>query len=76
MYTQRYTHIYIYIYIDIYVIYIYTVELKITSLFFRGHFWVKFWDSRHSEQSKYTVFDEESEFQVKNKQILEPGGKK
>ena len=32
-------------------------------------------DSRHSQVAIYTVFDEESEFQVKNKQILDPGGK-
>ena len=32
-------------------------------------------DSRHVRQSKYTVLLEESDFQVKNKQILEPEGK-
>ena len=51
------------------------LTVKITSLLLRGHFWDKFWDSRHSEQSKCTVFDEESEFHVKNKRFLEPGGK-
>ena len=35
----------------------------------------KVWDPRHSQVAIYTVFDEESEFQVKNKQILDPGGK-
>ena len=29
-------------------------------------------DSRHVRQSKYTVLHEESDFQVKNKQILRP----
>ena len=33
-------------------------------------------DSRHSEQSKYTVFDEESDFRVKSKQLLRPEAKK
>ena len=34
--------------------------------------WIRIWDSRHSQVA---VFDEESEFQVENKQILDPGGK-
>ena len=37
---------------------------------FRGHFWVKVLGSRHSEQSMYSVFDEESETQVTNKQLF------
>ena len=40
-----------------------------------GGFWTSLRDSRHSQVAIYTVFDEESEFQVKNKQILDPGGK-
>ena len=36
---------------------------------------MKFLDSRHFQWSIYTVFDEESDFQVKNKQTLDPGGK-
>ena len=40
-----------------------------------GGFWTRIWDSRHSQVAIYTVFDEESEFQVENKQILDPGGK-
>ena len=35
----------------------------------------RFWDSRPLQLSKYTVFDEESDFQVENKQFLEPEGK-
>ena len=42
---------------------------------FGGSFCTNFEDSRHAQQSKYTVFDEESDVQLKNKQILEPGGK-
>ncbi len=38
-------------------------------------FGTNFWDSGHVQQSKYTVFDEESDFQVKNGQILQPEGK-
>ena len=34
-----------------------------------------FWDSKHVQQSKYTVFHEESDFQVKNSQFLDPEGK-
>ena len=41
-----------------------------------GRVLITFWDSRHIQVAIYTVFDEESEFQVKNKQNLEPGGKK
>ena len=33
------------------------------------------WDSRHFQQSKYAVFHEESESEVKNHQFLEPEGK-
>ena len=62
-------NIYIYTYMR------HTVDGKITSVFFGGHFWVKFWDSRHVQWSKYIVFHEESDFQVKNKQFLEPEGK-
>ena len=36
------------------------------------HILSRFGDSRHSQVAIYTVFDEESEFQVKNKQILDP----
>ena len=32
-------------------------------------------DSRHVRQSKYTVSHEESDVQVKNKQLLRPEGK-
>ena len=32
-------------------------------------------DSRHVRQSKYTVLHEESDFQVKNKHVLDPEGK-
>ena len=39
------------------------------------YFGTGIWDSRHSQVAIYTVFDEESEFQVENKQILDPGGK-
>ena len=35
----------------------------------------RFGDSRHARQSKYTVLHEESDFQVKNKQLLRPEGK-
>ena len=40
-----------------------------------GHFlaWIR--DSRHVRQSKYTVSHEESDFQVRNKQFLDPEGK-
>ena len=37
-------------------------------------FFFKIKDSRHAQLSKYAVFHEESDFQVKNKQFLEPGG--
>ena len=40
------------------------------------HFLTRFWDSRPFQLSIYTVFDEESDFQVENNQILEPEGKK
>ena len=40
-----------------------------------GHFLTRFWDSGHVRQSKHTVLHEESDFQVKNKQILDPEGK-
>ena len=40
-----------------------------------GHFLAWIPDSRHVRQSKYTVLHEESDFQVKNKQILDPEGK-
>ena len=53
-----------------------SVDGKITSVFFSGLFRFKLEDSRHFQWSIYTVFDEESDFQVKNSQILEPGGKK
>ena len=36
---------------------------------------IKFEDSRHIQVAIYTVVDEESEFQLKNSKILEPGGK-
>ena len=36
----------------------------------------KFLDSRHVQLAKYTVFDEESESEVKKCQIVEPGGEK
>ena len=37
---------------------------------------IKFWDSRHTQLAIYRVLDEESESEVKNCQIWEPGGKK
>ena len=47
-----------------------------SSLFLGGgHVLIKLRDSRHIQVAVYTVFDEESEFQIKNSQILEPGGK-
>ena len=39
------------------------------------HLLTKFWDSRHVQLAIYTVFDEESESEVKNKQFLRPEGK-
>ena len=36
----------------------------------------KFEASGKVQLAKYTVFHEESDFQVKNKHVLEPGGKK
>ena len=48
-------------------------ELKMTSLFYRGHFWANFLDSRHIRRSK--VVHQESGFQVKSKQCFVPGGK-
>ena len=36
---------------------------------------VKIWDSRHFQQSKCTLFHEESESEVKHSQFLEPEGK-
>ena len=39
------------------------------------HLLTKFWDSRHLQLAKYTVFDEESDFQVKNEQIRRPEAK-
>ena len=35
----------------------------------------KSWDSRPFQLGKYSVFDEESDFQDKNRQVLEPEGK-
>ena len=46
-----------------------------SSLFFGGRVLIKFWDSRHIQVAMYTVFDEESEFQIKNREKLQPGGK-
>ena len=46
-----------------------------SSLFFGGHFWIKFGDSGHIQLAIYTVWDEEPESAVKKCQILEPGGK-
>ena len=34
-----------------------------------------FGDSRPFQLGKYTVFDEESKFQIRNQHFLEPGGK-
>ena len=42
--------------------------------FFGGHVLIKFGDSRRIQVAIYTVFDEESEIQVKNRKILQPGG--
>ena len=40
-----------------------------------AHFLAWIPDSRHVRQSKYTVSNEESDFQVKNKHFLRPEGK-
>ena len=37
---------------------------------------IKFWDFRPFQLSKYVVFDEESDFEVKNKEIRRPEGQK
>ena len=39
------------------------------------YFLTKFWDSRHVQLAKYTVFDEESESEVEKSWNLESGGK-
>ena len=44
--------------------------------FFRGSFLYQVVGSSHIQWSNYIVFHEESDFQVKNKQILEPEGNK
>ena len=38
-------------------------------------FFINFEDSRHAQLSIYAVFDEESDFQVKNKEIRRPEAK-
>ena len=53
-----------------------TADRGITSIFWGGPFGITIWASRHVQQSKHTVFEEESDFQVKNHQILDPEGKK
>ena len=39
-------------------------------------FSIKFGDSRHAQLSIYAAFDEECDFQVKNKEIRRPEAKK
>ena len=41
-----------------------------------SYFWIKFWDSRHIQQSKCKVAHEESDVQIKNKEIRRPEAKK
>ena len=41
-----------------------------------GCLFIKFEDSRHAQLSIYAVFDEESDVQVKNKEIRRPEAKK
>ena len=45
------------------------------SRFLGGHFLIHVLGSRHVQLAEYSVFDEESDLQVKHKQILEPEGK-
>ena len=47
-------------------------KLNITFIMFLANFW----DSRHFQLATYTVFDEESNFQVKNEEIRRPEAKK
>ena len=44
-------------------------------LIFFCHFVITFWDSRHVQLATYIVFDEKSASEVKQQQILKPGGK-
>ena len=39
------------------------------------HLLTKLWDSRHFQQAQYTVFEEESDVQVKNKKFRHTGTK-
>ena len=50
-------------------------EIRKKNLLSSFFFFATRLDSRHFERSTYTVLDEESDFQVKNKQILDPEGK-
>ena len=56
---------------------IYNPRFKLENIFF-DFFLINltgFLGSRHAQLAIYTVFDEESESEVKKCQILEPGGK-
>ena len=52
---------------------------RLGSSFFSATFLIKqiglYWDSGHIQLAKYEVFDEGSDVQIKDKQILEPDGK-
>ena len=41
----------------------------------RNNFWTRIQDSGHFQRSKYTVLDEESDVQLKNKQFQLPEAK-
>ena len=41
----------------------------------KNNFWTQVQDSGHFQWSKYTVLDEESDFQIKNKQFHRPEAK-
>ena len=48
---------------------------KIMSKLKFDTFLTKFWDSIHFQLTQYTVFDEESDVQVKNQQFRSPGAR-
>ena len=43
--------------------------------FLWGHFWINARDSRHIQLARYTVVNEESDVQIKNKQLQRPEAK-
>ena len=52
-------------------------QINLDDRFFKTYFetyslFSKLWDSRHVQLAKYTVFDEESESEVENLEILHP----